>query len=99
MRGAHTSTISIMLQIICIHTELHGRETNKSKCGGQYTNGQTEFRWSVDAFLGYLAVTPPALGNHGNHVNLQQQNYIILWLESREWERDAGRVGDGEKMQ
>lgn len=44
LRVAHISTISIMLQIICIHNELHGRETNKSNCGGQCINGQTEFR-------------------------------------------------------
>ena len=43
LRG--TSTISIMLRIICIHTELHGRETNKSNCGREHINGRrTEFR-------------------------------------------------------
>lgn len=101
MRGAHTSTISIMLRIICIHTELHSRETNKSNCGREHINGrQTEFRWSVNASLGYLAVTPPALGNHGNRVNVQQQNYIILWWESRQWEREMeGEWGMGERMQ
>ena len=44
LRVAHISTISIMVQIICIHNELHGRETNKSNCDGQCINGQTEFR-------------------------------------------------------
>lgn len=43
-RGTHTPTISIMLQIICIHTELHGRETNESNCGAEHINGRrTEF--------------------------------------------------------
>lgn len=47
-----------------------------------------------------LAVTPPALGNHGNRVNVQRQNYIILWWESREWEREMEREwGMGERMQ
>lgn len=60
----------------------------------------------MNALLGYLAVTPLVLGNHGNRVNLQQWNYIILW-QSQETERGrrregriAGSVGDGAgKMQ
>lgn len=46
----------------------------------------------MNASLGYLAVTPLALGNHGNRVNLQQWNYIILW-QSQETERGRGREG------
>lgn len=72
LRGVHTSTIPIMAQIICIHAELDGRKTNKSNCSRQCINGHTKFRWSVNASLGYLAVTPLALGSHGNRVNLQQ---------------------------
>lgn len=85
------ASISIMFQIFCIHIELHVGNTNKSNCRREHKNGrQTEFRWSVNASLGYLAVTPLALGNHGNRVNVQRQNYIILWWESRERWRESG---------
>lgn len=54
----------------------------------------------MNASLGYFAVTPPELGNHGNRVNAQWQNYIILWYESRESEREMeGEWGMGERMQ
>lgn len=65
------------------------RKTNKSNCGRQCTNRKTKFKWSVNASLGYLAVTPPVFGNHSNRVNLQVWNYTILWQsqETEKWGR------------
>lgn len=62
LRGTHTSTISIMLQIICIHTERQSRETNKSNCGGEHKWKANRIQVICECLLGLSYCDTSSIG-------------------------------------